>query len=199
MKTSKKAPMKQTQQRESGSVAEALKSRAGDTLAYRQVLDAVGRQVAFSEAFIVASVPRGGTQVVQPSRVPEVLVKSYDREFHQEDRATWLAMHKRKPLRGTDAFGKEYEQSRFLRDFMLYNCNFYHMVAAPLKAPVFPGYPGAVHLYRYREQGPFTDAEMSKLADACKLIDEAIDQLRQSRLRVMLISSIINSLSDRWN
>ncbi len=182
MKTKKKVAMaKTTSHRDGGSVAEALKARSGDGLAYRQLLDLVGKQVPFVEGFVVASVPRGGLQIVQPQRVPPILVKAYAGEFHQEDRATWMAMHKRKPLRGSEAFGKEYEQSRYLRDFMLYNCNFYHMVAVPLKSPVFTGYPGALHLYRYREQGPFTDAEIAKLVEVCKAIDEATDELRQSR------------------
>src|SRR5690606_5827007 len=133
--------------------------KSGDAIQYRQMFDALKKTIPFAEGFIVAAVPRGGLQIVQPSRVPEVLVRAYANEFHKEDRASWQAMIKKKPMRGVEAWGKEkdYEQSRYLRDFMLYNCNFYHMVAVPLKSPVFAGYGGALHLYRYREQGQFTD------------------------------------------
>lgn len=170
-----------TAQRESGGVAEAVKAKSGDTIAYRQVFDALNRAMPFAEGFVVAGVPRGGLQIVQPTRVPDVLVKAYAREFHQEDRITWQAMAKGKALRGNEAWGQGYDQSRYLRDFMLYNCNLYHVLAVPLKAPVFAGYPGAIHLYRYREQGAFTDAEVARVVDLAKLLDDAIEQQRQSR------------------
>lgn len=168
-------------QRDIGALVESLKSRSGDAIAYRQMFDTLNKTIPFAEGFLVASTPRGGVQVVQPTRVPDVLVKAYAKEFHQEDRATWQAMKTGKPVRGTDAWGKEYEQSRYLRDFMLYNCNLYHMLAVPLKGPVFAGYAGAIHLYRYREQGPFTDAEISKVAELAKSLNEMTEQQRQNR------------------
>ena len=178
---SKAASSKTASHREVSGIAEAIKSKSGDTIAYRQLFDVLSKTVAYAEGYIVASAPRGGLQIVQPSRVPDVLVKAYAREFQQEDRATWQVMLKNKPLRGTEAFGNGYDQSRFLRDYLLYNCNLYHMVAVPLKSPVFAGYPGALHLYRYREQGAFTDQEISRLSDAAKLLDAAVEHQRLAR------------------
>ena len=51
----------------------------------------------------------------------------------------------------------------------------------PLKAPVFAGYPGALHLYRYREQGAFTDADIAKVVAVAKQIDDAVERQRQAR------------------
>ena len=165
---------------EISGVADALKTK-GEGIGYRQAFDALNRVIPFAEGYIVASVPRGGAQIVQPARVPDVLVKAYAREFHQEDRATWQAIAKNKPLRGTEAWGQGYDQCRYLRDYLLYNCNLYHMVAVPLKAPVHAGYPGAIHLYRYREQGPFLDAEIAKVVELAGLINEAVELQRQAR------------------
>ena len=172
---------KQAVQRDVANVADALHSRAGDTIAYRQVFDALGKSVPFAEGFVVASVPRGGMQIVAPAKVPDVLVHAYAVEAHKNDRVSWQAIHKKKPMRGTEAWGAAYEQSPYLRDFMLYNCNFYHVVAVPLKGPVFAGYPGAIQLLRYREQGAFTDAEITKISEVAKLIDGAVDNVRQAR------------------
>ena len=169
--------------RESVNVADLLKSKSSDAIPYRQLFDNLGKVISFVEGFVVASVPRGGLQIVQPARVPDVLVKAYANTFNTEDRATWTAMQKHKVLRGTEAWGKEkdYDQSKYLRDFLLFNCNLYHMVVVPLNAGVFPGYPGALHLYRYREQGPFTDAEIAKVVDLAKQLDDAVEQVRTAR------------------
>lgn len=172
---------KQAVQRDVATIADAVHSRTGDQVAYRQVFDALNKSVPFAEGFVVSSVPRGGMQIVAPSKVPDVLVHAYALEAHKNDRVSWQAIHKKKPLRGTEAWGNAYEQSAYLRDFMLYNCNFYHVVAVPLKGPVFAGYPGAIQLLRYREQGPFTDAEIAKIVEVAKLIDGAVEQIRQTR------------------
>lgn len=171
-----KAPV----QRQSAPAAET-KGRGSETVPFKHFFEVIEKAVPCVQAYAVAGVPRGGMQIVQPQRVPDVLVKAYAREFHQEDRATWQAIIKNKPVRGADAFGAQYAQCRYLRDYMLFNCNLYHMVAVPLKSPVFAGYPGAIHLYRYREQGPFTDAEIAKVVDVAKSIDEAVEQARQAR------------------
>ena len=173
--------MARTSQTESQTIDEILATKTADGIDFRQVLDAVKSKVPFAEAFIVSSVPRSGLQIVQPSRVPEVLVKGYAEEFHTEDRCTFLTIANKKPYRGTEAWGKDYDKSSFLRDFLLYNCNLYHMVAIPLTGPVFAGYPGALHLYRIHGEGAFTDAEIDALMKVAAKIDAACDQQRAAR------------------
>src|ERR1035437_8501080 len=174
-KTSQKDSAK-TSQRESQTIDELLAVKGTDGIAFREVLDALGSTVPFTEAFIVSSVPRGGLQIVQPAKVPEVLVKAYAQDFHTEDRCTFMTIAHKKPYRGTEAWGKEYDKCSYLRDFLLYNCNLYHMVSIPLTGPVFAGYPGALHLYRVHADGAFTDAEIDILVKLAAKIDVACDQ-----------------------
>ena len=163
------------------TIDELLAVNSPDGIAFRQVIDTLGVTVPFTEAFIVSSVPRGGLQIVQPAKVPDVLVKAYAQDFHTEDRATFMTIAHKKPYRGTEAWGKEYPKSSYLRDFLLYNCNLYHMVAIPLTSPVFAGYPGALHLYRTHAEGAFTDAQIDILMKAAAKIDAACEQQRASR------------------
>lgn len=171
---------KAVSQRESAA-NDLLKGKGQDGIAYRQALDTLSKSVPFAEAFVVASVPRSGLQLVQPARVPDILVNAYCTEFHTEDRASWQAIAKNKPVRGTDAWGNNYDGSRYLRDFLLYNCNLYHMVAVPLKGPIFAGYPGALHLYRMHEQGAFSDSEIAHCVSLAKDIDAAVEIQRTAR------------------
>ena len=173
--------MAKTAQTERHTIDELLAGKGTDGISFREVIDALGASVPFAEAFIVSSVPRGGLQIVQPARVPEVLVNAYAQDFHTEDRCTFLTIAHKKPYRGTEAWGKEYDKSSYLRDFLLYNCNLYHMVSIPLTGPVFVGYPGALHLYRLHAEGAFKDAEIDILMKAAAKIDAACDQQRASR------------------
>ena len=53
--------------------------------------------------------------------------------------------------------------------------------AAPLAAPVFEGYPGAIHLYRSADQGAFSREELDALNELAAKLDAAIAQTRASR------------------
>ena len=173
--------MTKTISRDTAKSVDMSKIKSGEAIPYRQLFDNLAKSIEFVEGFVVTSTPRGGLQIAQPSRIPEVLVKAYAATYFLEDRATWMVTQKGKALRGTEAWGTSYDQCRYVRDFLLYNCNLYHMIVVPLKAPIYAGYPGAVHLYRYREQGPFTDAEIAILTEFAKQLDDAAEQTRLSR------------------
>jgi AraC-like DNA-binding protein len=165
--------------REHDDVRSFLDSVRGDNLSYRQVFDHIARTVPFTEAVVITTMPRGTLQLVQPMRVCEMLLKSYSKEFHTEDRATWRAVLEQKPVRGEDCW-KDESHARFLKEF-LYPIGLQYLVAVPLAAPVFDGYPGALHLYRDGEQGPFRQQELDELADLAGQLDSAIARVRDHR------------------
>jgi AraC-like DNA-binding protein len=158
-----------------------LKSIKGESLPYRQILEGFKATIPFAEAIIVSSLPRGGLQIVQPSKLPETLVRAYTRDFESQDRLTWQAIAKGRALRARDAWpAGQFDASRFHREFMQPN-GFAFAAAAPLTAPVINGYSGAVHLYRNADQGTFTDDELRQLSDFAKELDEAILRIRSAR------------------
>ncbi len=122
---------------------------------------------------MISSVPRGRLQIVQPQKVSDSLVRAYDREFHTEDLASWTAITDQQAVR--TARGSRYAQD-FLREF-----GFAHAAAAPLASPIFPGYPGALQVFRTAEQGEFSDADLRKLRDAATRLAETLETARDSR------------------
>src|SRR5438874_3136711 len=103
----------------SGEVSSLMKSSKGESLAYRQIFDAVAKAIPSAQVLMVSSLPRGGLQIVQPSNCPEILVKGYNRELHTEDRLTWQAIQKGAPVKGSTAWSSAgYESSRFVQELL---------------------------------------------------------------------------------
>ena len=159
-----------------------LKSYRGDAIPYRQVLDLIAKVVPFTEGMVITSMPRAGLQIVQPARLPDPLFKTYARESHRDDRATWQAVIHQKPMRGPDAWGnaEAFNSSLYARQLMRPN-GLQHVAAAPLRAPVFVGFQGALHLYRSAEHPDFTDADLRHLGEIAGQLNDTLDQLRASR------------------
>jgi AraC-like DNA-binding protein len=63
------------------------------------------------------------------------------------------------------------------------------MAVAPLAGPIFPGYPGALHVYRSADQGAFTASDLQHLSKLAKQYEQAIESGRQSRLGKIPASS----------
>ncbi len=164
-------------------VSALIKSAKGEGLPYRQIFDAIARTLPCAQVVIVSTLPRGGLQIVQPSNCPEVLVKGYNRELHIEDRLTWQAILKAKALRGAVAWGSQgaFESSVYFEG-LLKPAGLQFVAAAPLKDPVLSGYPGAIHAYRKTGDAPFTDADLAQLEAIARKIDQAIEEVRESRL-----------------
>src|SRR3954454_12628531 len=76
----------------------------GDGVNYRQLLDGLSRQLEFSEAIVVTTLPRGTLQIAQPAKLSEAFVKDYSREFHLEHRLTWQTILGNKPVAAVDAW-----------------------------------------------------------------------------------------------
>ena len=156
----------------------------------RQLLEQLRKAVPTAQGLVVTTVPRGGLQVVQPSSVPESLVKSYTNALHAEDRLTWQTILKRKPQRASDAWSnKELESSAYVREW-LQPMGLAYSIAIPLAAPVLDGYPGAVHLVRSDDQGDFTPAEAQKLSDIARQFDERLSASRVNRKGCVVIPGV---------
>ncbi len=165
----------------SSEISSLIKSVKGESLPYRQIFDAIAKAIPCAQVVTVSTLPRGGMQIVQPSNCPEILIKGYNRELHTEDKLTWQAIFKNKPLKGATAWGSgAYEGSRFAQE-LLEPAGLRYAGAAPLKAPVLAGYPGAIHLYRRLGESPFSETELEQLGEVAQQLDEAEEQLRHSR------------------
>ncbi len=147
---------------------------------FRQLLESLEKQLSFSEAIITTTLPRGSLQIAQPARVPEALVKEYSREYHLHDKLTWQVILRQQPLTANDVWPSG--GGKYLQEF-LGTRGLRYAAAAPLKAPVLDGYPGAVHLYRTEEQGPFSQAELQKLGAFARQLEHAIEKVHASRPR----------------
>jgi AraC-like DNA-binding protein len=110
------------------------------------------------------------------------VLKSYGKDFHVEDRPTWQAIRQGRALGEQECWqgSGDFEQSRYYREF-LEPAGHRHLAVAPLTAPIFPGYPGAIHVYRTVEQGPFSNSEIQQLGRLAKQYDSAMESGRQSR------------------
>jgi AraC-like DNA-binding protein len=158
-----------------------LKSAKGENLGYSQIFEQIRSQIPMTEAMIVTTLPRGTLQIAQPQRLPEQIVRMYAKDAHLQDRLTWGAIEKGRAVRAADCWDSgQWESSRFFTDFLAPN-RFRYAAAAPLKAPVFEGYPGAIHLYRTAEQGAFTNDELALLSGVARKLDLAIAHTRSTR------------------
>jgi AraC-like DNA-binding protein len=160
-----------------------LKSSAKtDAVPFRQVLDQLGKTITFTEAIIVTTLPRGTLQIAQPPKLPEALLKEYQREYHFEDRLTWQTILNERPMSAVEVWSNAAD-SRYIREFLRGN-NLRYGAAAPLQAPVVEGYPGALHLYRTEEQGLFSRDEVQKLGAFARQLDAMIEKAHAARPKV---------------
>jgi AraC-like DNA-binding protein len=156
----------------------------------RQLLEQLRKTVPAAQGLVITTVPRGGLQVLQPSTVPETLVKSYTTSLHMEDRLTWQSVLKRKVQRVNDAWSsKELESSAYFREW-LQPMGLAFAISVPLASPVLDGYPGAVHLVRTTDQGEFSSSEAQKLAEVASQFDERTTAARASRKNCAVIPGV---------
>jgi AraC-like DNA-binding protein len=145
----------------------------GDQPVYRQILESLTKELALAEATVVSSLPRGGLQIVQPQKLNELFLKTYERQFAAQDDLTWQAITRGTPVRAS-------ANSAYMTEF-LKPLGYAHAAAAPLSGPVFDGYAGALQVFRKPEQGDFTDADLKRLGDAARKFDNLVASARASR------------------
>ena len=161
---------------------EAVKSFDGDTSAYRAVFDAIERSIPFSQALLISTFPRGGTQILQPSNTPDGLLRAYKGLF-ADDGPTWQAILKDAPVTGKEAVASgTLESSAYFQGLMAPN-KLAHVAAVRLPGPLIKGYPGALHLYRKMGDAPFSPDELKKLGAFATQLSLAIESSREARVR----------------
>jgi AraC-like DNA-binding protein len=135
------------------------------------VLDALQQVVSFTQGFLLSTLPRASMQLVQPSRTPESMQKEYTRGMQKDDRAAWQAILRAKAIRGSDAWGRDFDSSAFFQQYLAPH-GIRHVVAVPLGAAVFDGYPGVAYLTRGPEDADFSDSEVEALNRWARQHDE---------------------------
>jgi AraC-like DNA-binding protein len=156
----------------------------------RQLLEQLRKAVPAAQGLVITTVPRGGLQVLQPSTVPETLVKAYTSSLHTEDRLTWQSILKRKAQRASDAWStKELESSAYFREW-LQPMGLAYAISVPLASPVLDGYPGAVHLVRTTDQGEFSSSDAQKLVEIARQFDERVAAARVNRKHCVVIPGV---------
>jgi AraC-like DNA-binding protein len=125
--------------------------------------------------------PRGGLQIVQPASAAERWVRAYGSEFHAEDSASWRAIIENRTISDDEGGSVDAARSRYHREFLA-DAKLRHGVVAPVKAPLLPGFDGALHLYRTAEQGKFTEAEIKIVTETAQQISVSAKESRAQRV-----------------
>lgn len=157
----------------------SMKLNRPEAIGYRQIFEMIGQKMPIAEGLVITTLPRGSLQIAQPAKLPEPLLKAYAKGLHAEDKLTWATILQNKAVAAEDVEG--FSEGRYARDLMNPH-GFAHAAAAPLRSPVLEGYPGAVHVYRSKEQGAFSQGELDQLADVASQIDELVMKTRKSRV-----------------
>jgi AraC-like DNA-binding protein len=150
-----------------------LESTQTDQVSYRQLFDQLKRNVPFAEAFLVSSLLRGTLQTIQPQRLSEATLRTYERAGSRFDVHSWLA------IRNGDAVTFTAGSDEYAGAFMN-PLGYRHGVAVPITAPLLAGYPGALHLYR-SDDAPFTDDELECLTGFARRVDDLAQAIRTER------------------
>jgi AraC-like DNA-binding protein len=160
----------------------STRSFGAESFSYRQFVDNLLREIPFSEAILLTTLPRAGLQIVQPQKVLESFLKAYVRQWHAEDELSWRAISTGKAV-------KSKPSSRYSEHF-LSAFGYVHAAACPVTDPVFQGYAGALQLLRSAEQGPFTAEEIEKLNQFGQQLSAALEESHASRTIVQAGSPV---------
>ena len=149
-------------------------SQRGDAAAYRQLVDAASKELPTAlNLMLLSTVPRGGLQPMQPVKLNDLFVKAYVREWQAEDDASWKAI-------ATGRTVKAVGTSRYV-DAFLKPAGIAYAASAPVRDPVFAGYPGVLQAHRTADAGPFTEAELAKLTAAAVKLGDQLADVRAAR------------------
>jgi AraC-like DNA-binding protein len=170
---------KQKSSKLSSDLKGSLKLNRPEAVGYRQVFDMISERMPIAEGLVVTTLPRGSLQIAQPAKLPEPLLKAYSKGLHAEDKLTWQTILQNRVVSAEEVEG--FGEGRYARDLMNPH-GFAHAAAAPLRSPVLEGYPGAVHVYRSKEQGAFSADELEQLSEMASEIDDLITRTRATRV-----------------
>lgn len=150
-----------------------------EVISCRHLLDQLRPAAAFAQGLVITTLPRGGLQIAQPLNVSEAVLKAYTEGLHANDRLTWQAVLKHKPVRLTEAVADP-STDPYVQQVMA-PLGVKYALSLPLSAPVLDGYPGAVHLFRTPDQGEFTADEVAALAKAVQIFEVDLSQARLAK------------------
>ncbi len=163
-------------------VLDALSGFDGDAPAYRRLFEAVAGRIPFSQAVLVSTFPRGGTQLIQPMQMPDGFSRAYSKGLFTCDGPTWQALLKNRPVTGKDCVASgSLDSSEYYRKMMEPH-GLAYVAAVRLPSPILRGYPGALHLYRRAEEPAFSSEDLKNLGHLAAQIGPIIDSARESRV-----------------
>lgn len=140
-----------------------LESTRPEQVSYRQLFDLLRRAVAFDEIFVVSTLLRGTLQIIQPQKLSEMVLRTYEKEGQAVDTLSWQAIRTGETVTST---GDGDFATKFLTPL-----EFRHVAVLPLAAPLLRGFPGALHVYRTQGH-TFTEDELSTLKELAGRLDE---------------------------
>jgi len=175
--------MSKTAHHEHQVFSDSSRSFEGDAADYRRLFEALSQRVPSAQILLVTTFPRGGTQILQPTQVPDGFLRSYSRESFTLDAPTWRAVLGRKTVAGADCVAEDtLEASPYFQQMMV-PFGFGQLAVAPVKDPLFRGYPGALHVYRKAGERAFTAEELRTLTQAGEELGQLIEASRDSRIK----------------
>lgn len=126
-------------------------------------IDEIRGQLHADLCMLVGFFPRGGIQVLKPGRFSDVLLKLYHRDISSSDVLTWRAITRGHAVRLSES--TPVDAAAAYISGLLRPIGLQFGAAAPVQAPLLPGYAGALHVYRASGAGEFTAAELSRLGE----------------------------------
>jgi AraC-like DNA-binding protein len=132
------------------------------------------KDVPGAEVTLGTTLPRGGLQIVQPSKIPETYLKAYTRQWHSDDDASWKAISTGKPAKSKPG-------SPFVTGF-LEAFGYRHCAAACVHDAVLPGYAGALVVLRGSDHAAFSAEELQRLVEHAEQLSFALRDNRVSRV-----------------
>jgi AraC-like DNA-binding protein len=129
----------------------------------------------------VSATPRGGSQIVQQAHLSESRSRLYAADFHTEDAATWRAIIEGRAFRARECWPDGLEHSRYYREFLAGE-KLSHLVVAPVKSPVIPGFDGSLHVHRTAEQNGFSDSDVKAVLEVAGQFSRTAAEARATRL-----------------
>jgi AraC-like DNA-binding protein len=171
----------------------------GDSLSFTQLFDLFAKELTFTSAMLITTMPRGGLQIAQPQRVSEPLLRAYLRDYAVEDRTTWAAILSGKAVKSTKYFSKaDMDGTYFMTRFLRPN-GYYYYAAAPVASAVFEGYPGVLWIGRTQEQGDFSDSDLGTLEKLASDLSASLVATRAARLPASFDSKLpwLHNLSEK--
>jgi AraC-like DNA-binding protein len=158
----------------------------------RNLLDSLKKAARFNSGMVISVVPRGGLQIVQPSNVPDSILKAYAHGLSDDDRLSWQTIIKRKPMRASDAYPRAGFDDTAYATEVLASGDLKFALALPLVGPVLAGYPGVVHLFRTEDKGDFTAKEIDAMMRVVHQFDEKRVPAKKSSRRTSTSAAAVS-------